>query len=524
MEHHEREAGHLSMRSLRQDIRPFVVGLALALAAKGVALFPLGLSVDSYPKLVAMTTNPAEAAGNRAELISQGRFGQLALNEILFTLGIVGPGGNTLYVLLSLVSFVVVGILLCRLWGLEGDGVLPALVVGLVAIHPYHAEIFTFREATLCVSLAVLLAMAGVSLAGHRPLRWLSGCGLVVISLGMYQVAFNYAVIALIVLYLLNLTRPSAMAPSAPPRVGGAWRMPAGIWPRTSALLAALAVYLVIHRLSLRVLGASGGEARRSEMLPLSGAWGRLREIRSTLWEIFISREPLLPRTSKALIAMLCVLAVGALVRAAWRTRGGGRYVNLALVGACVSAATLSVIGVTAPLAMWWPVDRVLAAVSVLVAGALVLVVAHGGPWMRRLAIVATGVLLFSFVGVNNVVLAEQLRLNRRDAHTAGRMIARLEEDPGFATVQRLAVIGHMRHYPLRLYSTEYGSDVNVSAFEKSWSKANVLREVSGYQFLDASPEGLVRAQDYCRSVRPWPDARSVTVLEDTAVVCLPSP
>jgi hypothetical protein len=303
----------------------------------------------------------------------------------------------------------------------------------------------------------------------------------------------------------------------------GEWRALAGIvLPRAFAIVVSLAAYLVVHRLTLRALGLTSGELRRSEMLPASAIRGRLHEVKNTLWDIFVSSEPLVPVAIKLLIGMLCILAVGVLVRRAWQTIGASRYIKLTLMGGCAGVATLSVIGVTMPLAMWWPVDRVLAAVSVLVGGALALAVVNGGRWTRAIALGIACVLIFSFTGVNNMVLAEQLRLNSRDVHTAGRMVARLEVEPGFAGVRSIAVVGHMRQYPLRFFTTEYGSDVNVSAFEKPWSKSNVLREVSGYQFLEPSPEDMARAENYCSGVRPWPDAKSVTVLGDTAVVCLP--
>jgi len=112
-------------------------------------------------------------------------------------------------------------------------------------------------------------------------------------------------------------------------------------------------------------------------------------------------------------------------------------------------------------------------------------------------------VLLFAFGGVNNFALHDQFRLNQRDYATAVRMIERLEADPAFAPSRPLAVVGSLRHYPLRFFTSRDGSDVNVSALLQPWSKASLLREVSGYTLPDAAPADLARAADQlgCRSV-----------------------
>jgi len=166
-------------------------------------------------------------------------------------------------------------------------------------------------------------------------------------------------------------------------------------------------------------------------------------------------------------------------------------------------------------------IDRTLSAVSLLVAGSFAVLWMDATIWTKRLAVAAACVLLFSFAGVNNVVLYDQIRLNDRDFGAALRMIHRLESNPGFAAVKSIAVVGHLRHYPLRYFTAKDGSDVNVSAFFQPWSRTNLLREVSGYKFPDPPPNGLALAKDYCRSAAPWPDLKSAAVIEEMAVICL---
>jgi hypothetical protein len=509
-------------QSFRSEIQLFVIGLAISLVAKGVALFPFSRSVDSYPKLVAMSNNVSEAGGAFHEFIAQGRLGQLALIKALSYLGIVGPGGNTLYVFLALCCYVATGILLCRFWHIESR-VLQICVVGIFAIHPYHAEIFTFREATLCAGLAVLLGIVGLLVAGRGLFHWTPGWAMMMISMSLYQIAFNYIVIALIVFWILELSRSGESR--MPMRFPSCFRnhIPQDVMPRASAIVAALVGYFSVYKLSFLVdaQASSNNEAPRGAMLSLSHFHDRVYDVKHTLLHMFAVPEPLMPKVTKLLIALIAMLAIGVLACKSLRKAGFGGYIELAVICALLSAALLSIMGVLIPLAVWFVPDRTLSGVSVLVAGLFAIVFMNGGIWTRRFAVAIATVLLFSFAGVNNVVLSEQLRVNSRDVETAVRMITRLESNPTFSTANKLAVIGNKHQYPLRFLTARRGSDVSASAFSQPWSKANLLREVSGYDFVVPSRQDLARAEDYCRDSRPWPDPTSVTVLDDIAVICI---
>ena len=514
-------AGFLS----RRDLALFSIGLAFALVAKGVALFPLGRSVDSYPKLVAMSVDVENAAGVFSEFVGQGRLGQWALNELLAVLGIVGPGGNTLYVFLALCCFAAAGVLLCRLWRLDDDLPAAACLVGLFVIHPYHAEIFTFREATLCVGLAVLLATAGLTLAERKPSRWITGTVLLAVSLSLYQVAINYAAIALAFLCLFELSRAGIRPLLAWPPAGEASRALQAVVPRALAMATAVVVYFVIYKLSTLAVDSVLVDSR-SGILPLSHVPERLQAVLSTLCHVFLEPEPLMPLASKLLIGVIAAVALAALAERSWQQGGVARYLQLGIIGALLIAALFGIPGVLVPLTAWDPLDRTLAAVSVVVAGVFGIALAQARVRTRPYVLAVAGVLLLSFAGVNNMALSEQLRLNDRDVETATRMIARLESDAGFPAVKKLAVVGRQREYPLRYYTMKRapGADMNVSALHRPWSKTNLLREVSGYRFDEPSPEDLVRAREHCHGVQPWPAAGSVAVLGDMAVICLANP
>lgn len=503
-----------------RNIQLFLIGLGFVLAAKGIALFPLGYSVDSYPKLVAMSEDTNAGAGTHAELLfrelmGQGRIGQWALNEALAALGIIGPGGNTLYVLLAMCCYVGVGVLLCRLWRIDDSLGVQVCIVAVFALHPYHAEIFTFREATLTVGLALLLSMLGIVVAKPRPSQWVIAITLIVLSLTLYQVAINYVIIALAILSLLELTPSCTLG-----TVGGAnlhtrTHFPQQFLARTSAVVAAVILYLPIYKLSQASVSHTE-EHTRGDILPLVEMPERVWHSIKVVGHVFLSPEPIMPITVKLLILTLSALAIGLLARKIWGRANPQRYMMLAIVLSILGLAGFFILGITIPLKNWQVSNRTLSAVSVLLAGFLALVAKNGGARTTRAVFFMVYILLFSFVGVNNVVFSEQLRLNQRDLATASRMISRLEANAKFKAVKKIVVIGFRRDYALRFLTAEA-----QSAFSQPWSKANIIQEISGYKFQSPSPENISQAEDYCRDVQPWPDRTSITVLGDTGVICL---
>ncbi len=509
-------------QSFRQEIKVFAAGLAMSLVAKGIALFPLGFSIDSYLQLVLMSDGPsANGLGithiMSRKVLAEGRIGQWALNQILIALGIVGPGGNTLYVVLALCCYVGVGILLCRLWRVGGSLGIQVCIVGIFALHPYNTDVFTFREGTLTVGLGLLLGMLGLTTADMRLSRWTAGCTLMVLSLTLYQVAINFVVIALAILTVLELTRlgPRGIVGGVSPDARRQFLQK--LLPRASAVVGAMLIYTPIYKLSQHLAGSLMQEHSRGAILPLSDIPERIWRSTIAVGHIFLLPGPEMPVVVKMLIVGLSALAIGLLARKIWGIVGYRRYMMFALVFSLLAIAGLAIIGVVIPLRELSEVHRTLAGVSVLVAGFFALAVSNGGVWSRRAALAIASVLLFSFAGISNVVLSEQLRLNHRDMATASRMIGRLETNPKFAAVKKIAVIGRQRNYPRRFLTSEY-----KSAFGRAHAKANILQELSGYRFQEPDPDERRQAEDYCRDVRPWPDPASVTVLQDTAVICLP--
>jgi hypothetical protein len=128
-------------------------------------------------------------------------------------------------------------------------------------------------------------------------------------------------------------------------------------------------------------------------------------------------------------------------------------------------------------------------------------------------------VILFSFIGLNDVIFTDQLRMNMRDIEKANRIVARIEALPGFEQIQDVVISGGFWAYSSPVRTTL--GDMNISALYVPWSKVPLLNEATGYRFLIAPPDVTKKANTYCQGSSKWPAPQSVIKMGSFAVVCL---
>jgi hypothetical protein len=133
--------------------------------------------------------------------------------------------------------------------------------------------------------------------------------------------------------------------------------------------------------------------------------------------------------------------------------------------------------------------------------------------------LVLSGFIVLSFIGTNNHIFLDQLRVNLRDRTKANRIISRLEALPDFTPVSGVIVSGGQWGYysPVRTVQ----GDMNISALYAEWSKLSLLNEVSGYNLQPAPPAVVEKAKGYCLTAPKWPSPQAVVRLDSFAVVCL---
>jgi len=131
-------------------------------------------------------------------------------------------------------------------------------------------------------------------------------------------------------------------------------------------------------------------------------------------------------------------------------------------------------------------------------------------------------ILVLGYVAADASILFDQRRVNLWDHQLANRIVARLEVQPGFPSIRRLAVVGRLSAHPFPLQTTDH--DMNSSAFGAPWSKVGVIEQATGLIFDQASDAELQIAKTYCAGHDPWPGPGAVTAISQLGIVCLSKP
>lgn len=500
-------------------IRIFSLTFAVTALAKGAAFLP-GYSIDDYGRVLQSPQSLALLLLGKGE---KGRFGSGLLNWLLELLQLDPAYSHVFFVGCSILVSALFAALVVRFWNLDRNGWLGPAMACMVANHPYTAEIFTFRSA---IGIAIFpLALLSLLLI---PRRWspglvTAGSVLFALALSIYQLALHSGLMIVSVGAAIWLTRYLMLgnARGWPRRIVSLLSLRRLARHRNTALLACLVFGSALYAALALALaaGLEVGLSSRTRILPVQHWGGRVHEVCAEL-ELRLLEPGLVAPLAEWLLLLVLAGAVAGLL---WHTRNWFRPrppLLAASIFLLLLASFVWSLGTLLLLEEFWPAPRVLAHVGIFWAG--VLAVAYQG-WGRRgrTALAAAAVLIvLSFVGSNNRIFDEQLRLNRRDALKANRIVARLEALPGFSNVRVVAVDGINWTYPLRFETTDH--DLNVSAFAADWAKAALLAEISGYdlELAEEAPQ-IAAAAAYCRGLEPWPGPRSVTIRNGLAIVCL---
>lgn len=474
-----------------------IVAVIAALVARLQAFLP-GYSIDDFAALVDRPDITASA-------FAQGRTLVPFLRNALIRLDALPPQAAVLSCTLLTIGLIALGLAACRLWGLSNRPLECTTVLLLATLHPYQAEIFTFRTGSYAVAAAVLLTAFGlVSCFRSRTHLWLSVLALTA-ALMLYQAVLNYAAVILLFCVVYRLALP---------------RLP---YPRSNAIFfrsqitfacASVAVYFVLITLINRLAGISMHS--RGTLLTLPELPARAGLVLNQLKVIFASGEPIFPIATK--LVLIAGLGIGFGLHLLQRR---GR-IELRTAGAFAIAAAAGIplsIGMVAVLSLWWPVPRVFAHSGYIWAGVFALAVVVASEWSRRWLVACTAVAVFSFIGINNYVFNDQFRANIRDLAKANRIILRLESLPDFRLLKGVVLDGGYWAYGSPIDTVQ--GDMNISAFGAAWAKLPLLNEASGYRFNSAPDPVKQMAAEYCKTAPVWPADKALTVLESYAVVCL---
>lgn len=483
-----------------------LVAVLTSLVARGLAILP-GYAIDDY----LFINDQRQSLGLT---LAQGRPGAVLLQEFLLRLDAMPPNSGMVGSVLLSLMLVWVGILVCRLWRIDHLPWLSGLVVLFICLHPYQAEVFTFRVAVFTLAVALALAFTGIAICHFSRRAQAAGVLLIAASLLTYQAILNYLAMAVLFCMVFTLATLFGLGEQIKvDRVELACTLRRQVVTVVLAAAGAALVMLAIPRLFGVPL------VERTTLIHASEARARVFLAVRQLGVMFALGEPIMPAAAKWLLALTPVAALAlATLRSptgALRQLFSRRSLPFILA---ITAGVPASLGVVLFLQEWWPVPRVCTQISIFWAGAFALVYLAVPVLSRRLMLAASALILLSFIGSNNHIFQDQMRVNLRDMAKANRIVSRLEALPGFSPTEGVAVVGGQWGYTSPLKTVQ--GDMNISALFAEWSKIYLLNEVSGYNFQPVPPDARGKAQEYCLTAPKWPASEAVARIDSFGVVC----
>jgi hypothetical protein len=332
-----------------------------------------------------------------------------------------------------------------------------------------------------------------------------AAAGAMVAALATYLVAIAYIVAGFILACVME----------AGVEAGPRWLRRAGV--RAAALALAAVVYAVCL-LVLRSLqpAVAGGRA----FSPGGVALGeRLQALGQTVLRALVPPDGIVATPVAAISAVL--VACGIVVICIGVGRRHGRLAAVAagaLVAGALAAACVPAVLPRTP----WLATRLFSAASLVFAALAVACLPALPSWRRRAWMAGAGILVLGYVAADAAILFDQRRVNLWDHQLANRIVARLEAQPGFASIKRLVVVGQLPAHPFPLPTADH--DMNASAFHAPWSKAGIIEQATGLVFDKAAEADVQIARTYCAGHGAWPGPGAVTAIAELGIVCLAKP
>jgi hypothetical protein len=396
----------------------------------------------------------------------------------------------------------------------------PQLLIAILvaSLHPYMAEILTFRIATLSLAVSLIISSAILYLfVRHQQTskgHFLILAGVCVFILGVfYQTLLNHIVIVfLFKLFVISFTFK---------RNRESISLLRNTMLQIVTLVLGFGAYLASNRLIQNTLGVT--PSSRSQLIDGEDVPNRVNEILILIETVFTGEEPVLTLGFKLIFWL--IVGVGLLGLVATRRGRVAREVP-ALVVTGVTAflvfgLLLMVPGMIFAFSNWWPVPRVIAHNSLYFAAGvyLALMAVKARTFLQPINVALSVLLVMAFSLSTFTIFQEQQKLNRLDRETAQTIGVMIKSQTPLEKITSLEVVGAKYFYPGEITTTQ--GDLNISAFGAAYTKNLILEKELDLSLVPPSEEQKALSLEHCRSVEPWPAKESVKVFSGHAVVCL---
>ncbi|UVK46802.1 glucosyltransferase domain-containing protein [Mesorhizobium sp. AR07] len=501
--------GLLAPLLIRKDERrSFLIALVLVAFARAQAAFDFTYAVDDYRQIIDGLSSLSGA------LIGQGRFGTYWLSEVFGLVGFDPVRSPIISIVASVILSAWIGNAVLRLWTYDLPDLIRALLIVIIAAHPYTSEILTFRGIAIYHILAFALSVAAILIAGPGLWRILRSSLLFAVGLTLYQIPINYISVFLCFDLALRAIRHFIKSEDVPASYT--------LWDRTFyARILTFFVGFALYMVLLKVSTYGYGTDPRGVMIGLGDIPSRVLLGLNLLYGHFVTGgvygNNLLP---KAILAIPLLFVVAALVELVGRASDmRGAIIAGVVVVAAPVVAGFAMLGAPLLFTLLFLPPRILTQIGLVWAGVAVVALTVRVVIPRHVFSASLGLVVFSFIAANNQIFVDQARVATRDHNLAIRLMARLEGLPNFSVMKTIAVVG----YPA--YSgTSIPTGIptfNDSNWIYPWAIAPMITELTGIPVKYAKPEGQTAAVEYCRSHQRWPAQDAATIQGELAIVCL---
>lgn len=490
--------------------RSFLIALALVALARAQAALAFTYSVDDYRVFVGSFGSVSWA------LVSEGRFGTLWLSRLFDVIGYDPMRAPLLTVVASIFLSVWAANVILRLWSNDLSVALRAMLLFVIAAHPYTSEIITFRNIAIYHILAFALGAVAVLISRLTPGRLVLSALVFAASLTFYQVPINYVSIFILFDAALRILRKLLNKDA----VGAYTLADRAFYARIITFLGGFIVYLVCLKV------ATHGMPPHPFSIPIS-----LAEVpeRVRTWGFRLFAGHFLtgtaydnPLVSKAVL-MIPLVMVGATILELFRRSTvhlGSSVLASAIVVATPVLAGFATMGVSLFFTVVWLPPRVMASIGLVWAGVAVITLLVRDLIPRQAYVAALGVVVFAFIAQDNQIFIDQLRVGVRDHNLAIRIVSRLEALPNYSQIKSVAGFGRRHDTGAPIPTATHG--FNDSTFEYQWAISPMLTELTGIPLRAPYQPEIDDGQAYCKDHAAWPAPEAVTIRGQLAIVCLP--
>lgn len=492
----------------RREYWIFATGILLCLIARGSALVSPTFNVDDlwyWP--MGFDFNTVGVIGLR-----EGRFTGAFIAGLDTALGVNAPLSFTLAGAAMIVCQVITALLICRLWKIDDDKLASVVAVALLVLHPYWADLFTWKIALLNGGLPFVATFVALAICTLGRKAAAVAVLLIVLALGVHQLPLQLASAALALAVPIGLVRRNFVLRE--------WVF------RVATLVVATIAYVIVAKLSVALLSNIDSVGR--DKLIIHSHFALVIARAQELLELVAIKDPLTGWLTRVIFVLLTLFSAGRILIARETSLQRRAIESAALVGA-LAAAFVCAIALTIVPHAWMPAFRNLLSIGALWAAVAVIALSLSTGVARKIVTVSIALVVFGFLGSNNQVLSDQQRANRRDVALMTRVAAAVGALDKATPMKKISFVG-TNTSSLKNIATaanfshgwhEYGTTLSTFAVMWPGYLLQLYNEVTGEDVRDmpTAPE-QAWAVEQCKG-RQWPEKAAVFGRGDMVVVCL---